>query len=428
MQLRRLTQRALNLLRRQSDQFKLMLWRRALHGAAINLSLPFNSIYATYLGANSTQLGSLYSVGNALGAIISVPAGWVIDTFNIRRIFLLSTTFLVGSSLLYFTAPNWAWLYAAVILYYLGFRSTCTTCTVVCARELPNEERATGRGLCQTISSVVVIFTPLFAAWLVSMFGGISIDGIRPLYAIQLIIFLVIFVLLFKRLRNRQNFSTQEDRGDILSGFAQVFKQGSDVIRLVLVMGLIALHWSMMEPFMMVYAHQFKGANEFMLSVISMAITIVPLLTAIQLGRLADRYGRKRLLFVIAPLIYAANLCLILAPKDGKYTSLFLLLFGILLGFVSINLMLISSMAAEIMPQALMGRWIGIVNLIRAIFSIPAPLIGGVMWERISPESVFIAAIVIDLLIRLPLLASIRETLSLSRTDIPGDSTSTPPC
>jgi MFS family permease len=428
MQLRELSQRALNLLRRQSDQFKLMLSRRALHGAAINLSLPFNSIYATYLGANSTQLGSLYSVGNALGAIISVPAGWIIDTFNIRGIFLLSTAFLVGSSLLYFAAPNWAWLYAAVILYYLGFRSTCTSCTVVCARELPNEERATGRGLCQTISSVVIVFTPLLAAWLVSMFGGISIDGIRPLYAIQLIIFLIIFVLLFKRLRNRQNYSTPEDRGDILSGFAQVFKQGSDVIRLVLVMGLIALHWSMMEPFMTVYAHQFKGANEFMLSVISMAITIVPLLTAIPLGRLADRYGRKRLLFAIAPLIYAANLCLILAPTDGKYTSLFLLLFGILLGFVSINLMLTSSMAAEIMPQALMGRWIGIVNLIRAIFSIPAPLIGGVMWEHISPESVFIAAIAIDLFLRLPLLASIRETLSLSRTDIPGDSTSTPPC
>jgi len=419
MQLRRLSQRTLSLLRRQSNQFKLMLLRRALHRAAINLSIQFNSIYATFLGASSTQLGSLHSVGNAIGAIISVPAGWVIDNYNIRGIFLLSTAFLTGSSLLYFIAPHWTWLFAAVILYYLGFRTTCTSCTVICAGELSNEDRATGRGLCQTISSIVIITTPLVAAWLVSMFGGIGIDGIRPLYAIQLVIFLIILVLLLTRLRDRHNPSGPEDRGDILSGFAQVFQQGPDVVRLVFVMGLIALHWSMMEPFMTVYAHQFKCADEFMLSIIAMAITIVPMLAAIPLGRLADRYGRKRVLFAIAPLTYAANLCLIFAPTDSNYTSLFLLLFGILLGFVSINLMLTSSMAAEIMPQALMGRWIGIVSLIRAMFSIPAPLIGGLMWEHISPESVFVAAIAVDALLRLPLLGSIKETLNKPAHELP---------
>lgn len=414
MRLYKLSQRALAFLRRQSDQFKLMLWRRALHGAAINLSLQFNSIYATHLGASSTQLGSLHSVGNTIGAIISVPAGWIIDNYSIRGIFLLSTAFLAGSSLLYFLAPHWAWLYAAIILYHMGFRTTCTSCTVICAKELPNEERATGRGLCQTISSIVIIATPLVAAWLVSIFGGIGIDGIRPLYAIQLLIFLIIFILLLTRLRDRGRLPSPEGRADILSGFAQVFKQSPDVVRLVFVMGLIALHWSMMEPFMTVYAHQFKGADEYMLSVIAMAITIVPMLAAIPLGRLADRFGRKRLLFAIAPLIYAANLCLIFAPTDGNHTSLFLLLFGILLGFVSINLMLTSSMAAEIMPQALMGRWIGIVSLIRAIFSIPAPLIGGLLWEHVSPEAVFVTAIAADALLRLPLLASIKETLNRS--------------
>lgn len=408
--------RALNLVQRQTHHFKLMLGRRALHGIATNLTVQYNSIYATLLGASSTQLGSLHSVGNAIGALVSVPAGWFIDYYSIKSVFLLSTILLAGSSLLYFIAPHWAWLFAAIILYYLGMRTTCTSCTVICARELPNEERATGRGLCRTLSSIVAIGAPLLAAWLISLFGGIGIDGIRPLYAIQLLIFIVIFVLLLKGLRDTQNISSPDDRRNILSGFRQVFKQGPDVVRLVIVMGLMEMPWSMTQPFMPVYAHQSKGADAFLLSGITMAITIVPMLTSIPLGRLADRYGRKKILFAIAPLAYAANLCLVFAPVDDKLTPLFLLLYGVLFGFNSISIILVSSMTAEIMPSALMGHWIGIVSLIRALLSIPTPLIGGMIWEHIGPEYVFFAAIAVDILLRLPLLGSVRETLSSSPT------------
>jgi MFS family permease len=391
-----------------------MLWRRALHGIATYLSTQYNSVYAIYLGASPTQLGSLHSVGNAIGAFVSLPAGWVIDVYSLRSIFLVSTLLLAGSSLLYFVAPHWTWLFAAIILYYLGMRTTCTSCTVICARELPNEERATGRGLCRTLSSIVVIVTPLFAAWLVSNFGGIGIDGLRPLYAFQGFIFLMIFVLLMIGLRDRPRSSSPGDRGEVLEGFAQVFRQGSDVIRLVLVMAFMEFPWSMTQPFMPVYAHQFKDADEFMLSGIAMAITIVPMLISIPLGRLADRYGRKKILFAIAPMANLANLCLIFAPTNGQLTTPFLLLYGVLFGFNSVNVILTSSMTAEIMPLELMGRWIGIVSLIRALISIPMPLIGGLIWDHVGPEYVFIVAIVVDLFIRLPLLSSVRETLGIS--------------
>jgi MFS family permease len=421
MQLQKLSQRALSFIGRQSSQFKLMLWRRALHGIASNLSIQYNSIFATYLGASSTQLGSLHTVGNAIGALVSVPAGWVIDYYSIKGIFLLSTAFLAGSSLLYFIAPHWTWLFAAIILYYLGFRITCTSCTVICAKELSNEERATGRGLCRTLSAVVVIATPLLAAWFISMFGGMSVDGIRPLYAIQLIIFIVIFVLLLSKLRDTRKLSTPKDKRNIRAGFAQVFNQGSDVVRQVIIMGLMSVPWSMTQPFMPVYAHEFKGADEFMLSGIAIAITIIPMLTSIPIGRLADRFGRKKMLFAIAPLAYLANLCLVYTPVDSKYTFLSLLLYGVLFGFNSVSMILASAMTAEIMPTELMGRWIGIISLMRAVFSIPTPLIGGLIWEHIGPEYVFFAAIAVDLFLRLPLLGSVRETLGISTPKVETD-------
>jgi len=78
------------------------------------------------LGATPVQLGSLQSVGNAVGALAALPAGWFIDYYSLKNVFLLGTALLAASSLLYFSAPVWTWLYAAIIIYYLGSRITCT--------------------------------------------------------------------------------------------------------------------------------------------------------------------------------------------------------------------------------------------------------------------------------------------------------------
>jgi len=80
------------------------------------------------------------------------------------------------------------------------------------------------------------------------------------------------------------------------------------------------------------------------------------MVASISLGRLADRRGRKKLLFAIAPLTYAANLCLIYAPVSGLGSSLSLLLYGALFGFNSTGMALAFSMMAEVIPQEQMGR------------------------------------------------------------------------
>jgi MFS family permease len=412
--LQKLSQRTIGFTKRQTHAFKLMLGRRALHGVTGSLFLQYSSIYATLLGADPVQLGSLQSAGNAIGAVAAIPAGWFIDYYSLKKVFLLSTMVLVFSQLLYFTAPGWVWLYPAIVLYYLGLRITCTCCTVVCAAELPNKERGTGRGVCRTLSSVVAIATPLLAAWCISRFGGITIRGIRPLYAIQVFIFLGIFALLLSGLDGSSIDRASSDGHRMLSSFAQVFKHGPDVVRLVAVMALMELPWSLTQPFMPLYAHQLKGADEFVLGTIYTAITVVPLVTSIPLGRLADRYGRKKLLFSLAPLTYAANLCLVFAPPTRGEISPLLLLYGVLFGFNSISMALASSMTAEIMPKEQMGRWIGIISLVRGLFAIPAPLMGGLIWEHIGPQYVFFAAIAVDALVRLPLLGLTQETLNLS--------------
>jgi MFS family permease len=417
MYLQRLARRSLQFAQRQTHDFKIIMARRTFHGLATGLTTQYSSLYATLLGANPVQLGSLQSVGNTVGALAALPAGWFIDYYSLKNVFLLGTVLLATSGLFYFAAADWTWLYAAIIIYYLGSRITCTACTVTCAAELPNEGRATGRGLCRTLASPVAIAAPLLAAWLISRFGGISVEGIRPLFAVQGLIFVAILLLLLTRLSAAHADSGPDDGCRILPGFAQVFRQGPDVARLMVVMGLMELPWTVAQPFMPVYVHQFKGGNEFVLGGMAMTSMLVPMLASIPLGRLADRHGRKKLLFAIAPLAYAANLFLVFAPVSGLGASLCLLIYGLLFGFNSIGMAVASSMAAEIMPQEQMGRWIGVVGLFRGLLSVPAPTVGGLIWEHVGPQYVFLAAIGIDVCLRLPLLALTQETLHLRENE-----------
>ena len=417
-----LVRRTVGFARGQTATFRLMLVRRTLHQFALGLTTQYNSIYANLLGADAVQLGSLQSAGNAMGAVASVAAGWLIDYYSPKRVFLAGTAMLVASRFLYFVAPHWAWLFAGVILFYLGMRTTCTCCTFTCATELPNVRRATGRGFCRTLASVVAILAPLAAAALVSLFGDIdSLGGIRPLYALETAVFGGIFVLLLARLRDSGARSVSGgSRLHVVRDFAQVLRRGPRVVRLLLVMGLMELPWAMTQPFVPLYARDFKGANEFVLGGISVAATVVPLLTSIPLGRLADRHGRKKLIFIIAPLAYAANLCLVLAPRTGIAATQFVLLYGVLFGFNSISMALASSMAAEIVSAEQMGRWIGMVNLFRASLAIPAPFVGGLIWEHVGPQYIFFLAIAVDVLMRIPLLASVPETLRPGDGSTPG--------
>ena len=94
----KLWSRTAGFVQRQPSDFKLMLVRRSIHALAINLSAQYNSIYATALGASPVQLGSLSSAGNAIAALISLPAGWLIDRYSLKKVFLSGTALMAVST------------------------------------------------------------------------------------------------------------------------------------------------------------------------------------------------------------------------------------------------------------------------------------------------------------------------------------------
>ena len=162
----------------------------------------------------------------------------------------------------------------------------------------------------------------------------------------------------------------------------------------------------MVFPFTQVFAHSIKGADEFVLGAMVTGSALASILFAIPLGRLADRIGRKKVLYITIPLFWISNLMLIFAPWPA-----FLIAAGILQGFYFIGAAIAAALERELVPPEQMGRWIGINRFFKMVVSGILALTAGIIWDRIGPQYLFIAFVGIDLLIRMPLLISMPETL-----------------
>jgi MFS family permease len=164
----------------------------------------------------------------------------------------------------------------------------------------------------------------------------------------------------------------------------------------------------MIFPFSQVFAHEVKGADQFILGAMVTGSAVTSILFAIPLGRLADRVGRKKVLYITIPLCWLSNLMLVGATKPS-----ILLAAGILQGFYYIFLPISASMERELVPPEQMGRWLGIARFTRMLLNALLAFLSGMIWDRIGPQYVFLTFIGIDLLVRVPLLIGMPETLRM---------------
>jgi len=224
--------KVLEFVRRQKHNYHVGVARAAANNFLLGLTNQYSAIYATALGADSVQLGSLSSVGSAISTLISIPIGWLVDRLGIRPFFLLAIVLSAGGALVYALARDWRVLIAAAILASVSTRLSGTSSSVVCADSVQNRDRVTAQNLCGTLSSIVSMVAPIVAAYLVTAFGGMTLEGIRPLYYSRFVGYGLVFLLVSVQLRELTQRQPGEKRSSLgfVADFRQIF-EGRPVLR-----------------------------------------------------------------------------------------------------------------------------------------------------------------------------------------------------
>ena len=400
--------RAIGFIGRQKYNYRVSITRSAANNFLLNLTSQYDSIYTVELGANSVELGTINSIGNGISALISTPIGWLMDRYGLKQLYLVGMALMAGSALVYGLAGSWQTIIAAIILFSISTSFIGTGCSVICADSVQNKDRATAQNICVTIASLLGMLAPLVAARLVTTFGGLNVDGIRPLYFFRFVGYILVFLFLTTQLRNLKSTIEAETRTGLgfVEDFKQLFVVKGPLKRWLIIASLTWFPMAMTAPFLQLFAHQVKGANQYLLGVMATATVLMRILFGIPLGRLADKIGRKKVIYLLAPLWYASNLLLVYSVN-----SVTLILAGALQTFYFVSSGVTNAITLELVPVKQMGKWSGLVGLFRGLVTLPAPILGGLIWDHLNPVYVFLIPIGVDFLLKLPLLTTIPETL-----------------
>ena len=360
----------------------------------------YYSDYVIELGGSATILGLITLVSMLALASVQFPGGYLADRYG-RRWLVSTLTFGVAISYIFYAvAPSWH-----LILIGATLQSLCLlyqpALMAMMADSLPPKKRGMGFSILNLITSVATTPAPVLALLLVTIYG--SIMGMRIAYTIVTILFLVAAIV---RLRLKESMKNTEKLNlkEALHSYPKALKEGINVWKVVPRSTLSLFFSTLITRFLfsmtgalfLVYAFytlQIGGGTDYLAlqlarerwGYVMIALFICMIILSFPTGKLIDKVGRKIPLIVSGLLMIPAVLLFVY----GSYLTLFIVLpligFTQLLGFSAYQ-----TLFADLVPQAQRGKVTGSMNFFAYIFMAIGGIIGGLLYDRVSPQLPFL--------------------------------------
>jgi len=397
----------------QQKSWKITVVRTSLERLGYKLVLPYLSLFIILLGANKTQLGLITSAGLICAGLLAPFLGQHIDRHGPKKMYLFGIFILLGGYLAFCGAKTWHIAALGMFLHQMGQTLSGQSCANICGNCLANCDRAKGMLVCETLAAGVLgMVGPMIAGWFlvnIMKVTGTPTDPaqIRPLLMFPLIftaisLLLVIFKLDVKHLGG----AMREKRSAIKDAVAMV-KADKNCLKWILMVGVGRMPQAMIIPYLQLYAAEVKGASIETLAAMTTATALTSVVCGYFIGVLSDKFGRK-VTFGSTLALYVIGLILLITTNS----PIVLVIVGALAGFQEIGQVISGSMQHELVPGWARGRWSGVNSFVGSMVSAAIAAVAGMIYDGIGAHWLFIIYIAAELLIRVPLLISLPETLT----------------
>jgi MFS family permease len=147
-----------------------------------------------------------------------------------------------------------------------------------------------------------------------------------------------------------------------------------------------------MLPFYSLFYVEIKGADVSTIAAMGTVATIGALIFLVPFGRLADKYGRKKIIYITRPFNYLSIIVAILAPSHN-----YLILAAFLGSLTSVSSLMEITLEHELLPAEQRGRVAGFNSFLWGLAGIPGPILAGYLWGRVNPAYLLLIPILADL-------------------------------
>jgi MFS family permease len=381
------------------SNLKIMMLRSSIANFITNVN-PYNSLYIIALGATASQLGFLNSIGLALSSILTILTGWIGDKSNKKRIYLIGAFMGLLVPLTYATASSWIWLAPAFILYGLSDGIIYPAWNAMYANSVKNKNRGTIYGLANFFVLTPLLFAGIIGGLIVSNSGGLTINGIKPIYWLQAILSALSIVVVVKCLKIHDNGLEKQGLSlkEMFRDYKEVFTKDG-VSSWVLMKSLGSISIGIAGPFWMVYAAMIHNASAMTIAYMVTARSLTKIILSPTSGSLVDTFGRKKMILSGRLIMYLGTFVFLLGGNQLQ-----LILAWILMGINDSTSIAWSAEEAELVPPSQRSRISALSHGAFNALAVPASIIGGYLYDYINPITPFVVMALIDGLIRMPII------------------------
>jgi MFS family permease len=402
-------------MRRDLDRrIRFMLVSQSIYTFGAQLIVQYNTLFAQTLGASGSDIGLINFISSGVQGALSMQIGLAIERHSIKKIMLLgllcdisAMAILILAALLH---TPWFVLIPAFILYFQLIRFLPFADMIV-VLFTNRDKRATVLGLSRLLRGVVGLVAPVIASAVVTYYGGISPEGIFPLYCISLTIFMSVFLLTSKffpetKLGNNVGKLSLKNT-NFIREYSEFFRD-KNVRRWILIKLFARDGFQfMLTIFVPLWLVNIKGATPIELGLIALLSSVTDMLFQVPAGKLADKIGRRRAFFIFT-MFYCLGVSLLIWSPSHEYLMIAAILGGatgsIVGGIGGAAFTPFITMWWEIVPTESKGKLYGLDNLLITVSRAPAAMIGGILWDVGFKELTLLIPVFVELFIVVPLI------------------------
>jgi len=362
-----------------------------LNDMGSDMIYPIWPLFVTeVLGANMAVLGLLDGLGEAMVSISQAASGYASDRLGKRKVFIW-TGYLMGalSRVGYAIALTWQALVPFRLLDRAGKMRGAPRDALV-ADASTRATRGGNFGLLRAADHLGATVGVLLCMVLFPLLGHRTVFMIA---AVPTVVGagLIIFIIRERRAEGESTF-----KGLSLHGLSRDLK-------LLVVLSAVFALGAFTYSFLLIHAQRL-GVSDAYIPALYLIFTVVASLLSLPFGRLADTWGRRRVLAAAYALWGLVCVVAIGLRLVGAMPLLFVL-FGAHKAALEPSQ---RAIVAEMAPEGLRGSILGGFNMVVGLAALPASLLAGVLWDRLAPGVPFMASLGLTIIATL-LLVFVRE-------------------
>jgi len=328
------------------------------------------------LGVNKSVIGLIEGIAESTASLLKVFSGWFSDRIGNRK-WLMAAGYGIStfSRPIVALATGWQHVMGSRFMDRFGKGVRTAPRDAIIAESTEKTHLGRAFGFHRSMDTMGAVVGPALAFFLLGMFS----NNFRWVFWLSMIpgaiaVLLIIFFIIEKK---KAPVIHSERPKLTLKHFDWRFKF------FVVIAAIFALGNSS-DVFLILRAQQ-VGVPTVMIPVVYLVFNLVYSLSAIPAGIAADRFGRKRVIllgFILFSILYYG----FAITKDATAIWVLFGFYGLFMGFTE---GIQKAFLATIIPPDFKATAFGVYNTVVGVAMLPASLVGGWLWDHVSPAATF---------------------------------------